>query len=259
MPDTAIEAPPLWMTALETRAAAELAGWRLSRPLLEKLRKGDSHPVLVLPGLAASDGSTANLRALLRQLEYRTYGWGLGANLGPTPKIVNGLRDRIDAILQRDQQPITVVGWSLGGIFGRVMARENPDHFRQVITLGSPFRMTPSDRSAASPMWESLSGLHDDELTDRMRTRERPPLPVPTTAIYSRTDGIVHWRACIEAKGPQSESVEVYGSHCGLGFNPAAAYVIADRLRRPAGEWKRFRAPPWALRAFPRPVHHRPS
>jgi pimeloyl-ACP methyl ester carboxylesterase len=258
MAEATIEAPPFWMTALESRAAVELAGWRLSRPLLERMRPGDGHPVLVLPGFTAADRSTASLRGLLRQLEYRTYGWGLGANLGPTPQIVAGLRQRIETIVEREQQPISVVGWSLGGIFGRVLARENPQSFRQVITLGSPFRMTPADRSAVSPMWESLSSLHSTELTDQLRTRDRPPLPVPTTAIYSRTDGIVSWRACIETKGPTSESVEVYGSHCGLGFNPAAAYVIANRLRQPVEEWRRFRSPVWALGAFPRAAHHRP-
>lgn len=254
----AIEAPPLWKTALEARAPIEYAGWNMSQPLLERLRKGDGHPVLVMPGFTAADRSTAKLRALLRELDYRTYGWGLGANIGPTPRIVEGIRRRVGNILEREQRPISIVGWSLGGIFGRVMARERPDDVRQVITLGSPFRMSPEDRSAASGVWDSLRELHDPVVVDLLADKQRSRLPVPTTAVYTRTDGIVHWKACIEEKSATTESVEVYGSHCGLGFNPAAALVIADRLAQPEGTWRRFRPPLWALAAFPRPAHHRP-
>lgn len=251
-------APPLWMTLLESRAALEYANWRALTPLLRRLPAGDGHPVLVLPGFTAADRSTARLRWLLRELGYRTYGWRLGANLGPTPNIVDGLHQRVDRIRAANgDQPITVIGWSLGGIFARVLARENPDYFRQVITLGSPFRMRMGDRSAVSHLWDSLAPLHDQQFLEAFAKHERPPLHMPTTSVYSRTDGVVNWRMCLETKSPISENVEVIGSHSGLGFNTAVAYVIADRLAQPVGEWRRFRSPLLLRALYPAAKNYR--
>lgn len=253
-------APPLWKTALESRAALEYAHWRIVHPLLRRLPKGDGHPVLVLPGFTAADRSTAQLRWLLRQLGYRTYGWRLGANLGPTHNIVRGLDRRVERIQRsNDGAPISLVGWSLGGIFARVLARKNPEHFRQVITLGSPFRTRLGDRSAVSALFDSLSPLHDKEFLESFQTDDRPPLHIPATSIYSRTDGVVSWRLCLEEKSPIAENVEVFGSHSGMGFNAAVAYVIADRLSRPIGDWRRFR-PPLMLRGlYPPAKNYQPD
>ena len=226
--------------------------------MLERLPKGDGHPVLVLPGFTAADGSTLQLRALLRRLGYRTYGWKLGNNLGPTPQIVRGLEQRINEISEKEGQPVSIIGWSLGGIYARDLARRFPDLVRQVITLGSPIRMNPGDPSAARRLWETLEPLHDRD-AQVFVSDDDDPLPVPSTAVYSRSDGVVHWRLCLEVKGPLSESVEVFGSHCGLGFNPSVAIVVADRLSRDVSEWKRFRPPLWALAAFPRPTHWKPA
>ena len=199
------------------------------------------------------------MRSLLRQLGYRTYGWKLGSNLGPTPKIVDGLEQRFRSIVERNDQPVSIVGWSLGGIYGRQLARHNPDQVRQVVTLGSPFRMRPGDRSAASPIWDSLSRVHDQEALAAMIAPDRPPLTVPTTSIYTRSDGIVRWSMCLESVGEQSENVEVLGSHCGLGFNPQVAMVVADRLATGPNDWRPFRPPSWAKSAFPPPADWEPG
>jgi pimeloyl-ACP methyl ester carboxylesterase len=246
-------------TALESRSALEYTLWNASRRLLEKLPHGDGHPVLVLPGFTAADGSTLQLRALLRRLGYRTYGWKLGNNLGPTPLIIRGLEKRLVEISDKEQQPVSIIGWSLGGIYARDLARQHPDLVRQVITLGSPIRMSPGDPSAASRLWETLQPLHDPSVSHRIGEPEHEQMPVPSTAVYTRSDGVVHWKMCLEAKSPTSESVEVLGSHCGLGFNPSVAIVVADRLSRDVGNWKRFRPPLWALGAFPRPTHWKPN
>ncbi len=251
--------PAKLYTVLESRSALEYTAWRASGRLLEKLPSGDGHPVLVLPGFTAADGSTLQLRALLRRLGYRTYGWKLGNNLGPTPQIVRGLQKRLLEISEKEQQPVSIIGWSLGGIYARDLARQHPDLVRQVITLGSPIRMSPGDPSAASRLWETLQPLHDPSTIGKIGEPEHEEMPVPSTAIYTRSDGVVHWKLCLEVKGPTSESVEVFGSHCGLGFNPSVAFVIADRLSRDVATWKRFRPPLWALGAFPRPTHWRPD
>lgn len=251
-------APARFFTALESRSALEYTTWNASRRLLERLPKGDGHPVLVLPGFTAADGSTLQLRALLRRLGYRTFGWKLGSNLGPTPHIVRGLETRLLEIAEKEQQPVTIIGWSLGGIYARDLARQHPDLVRQVITLGSPIRMTPGDPSAATRLWDTLQPLHDNDAVSRIGEQDEP-MPVPSTAIYTRSDGVVHWRLCLEVKGPQSESVEVFGSHCGLGFNTSVAIVVADRLARAPEAWKKFRPPVWAIGAFPRPTHWKPE
>nr|WHW29242.1 alpha/beta hydrolase [uncultured bacterium] len=246
------------MTALESRAALEYANWRLLLPLLRRLPAGDGHPVLVLPGFTAADRSTAQLRWLLRDLGYRTYGWRLGANLGPTPNIVQGLDDRVARIRKSNNDaPLTVIGWSLGGIYARVLARANPEHFRQVITLASPFRTRLGDRSAVSALWDSLAPLHDEEFLESLALGKRPPLHIPATSIYTRTDGVVSWKLCLETKSPIAENVEVFGSHSGMGFNTAVAYVIADRLCQTPGDWQRFRSPVLLRGLYPRPKNYR--
>ena len=247
------------MTMLESRAALEYTNWRTLSPLLRRLPAGDGHPVLVLPGFTAADRSTAQLRWLLRELGYRTYGWRLGANLGPTPNIVSGLSKRVDRIQRSNPgRPISLIGWSLGGIFARFLAREAPQHFRQVITLGSPFRTRIGDKSAVSALWDSLAPLHDQAFLESFATDDRPPLHIPATSVYTRTDGIVSWRLCLETKSPIAENVEVFGSHSGMGFNSSVAYVIADRLSQPIGEWKRFRSPLMLRALYPPAKNYRP-
>lgn len=259
IPENGASAPPLWMTVLESRAALEYANWRTLYPLLRRLPAGDGHPVLVLPGFTAADRSTAQLRWLLRQLGYRTYGWRLGTNLGPTPNIVEGLHRRVERIQRANPgEPISLIGWSLGGIFARVLARETPEDFRQVITLGSPFRTRIGDRSAVSGLWDSLAPLHDQDFLDSFETGDRPPLHIPATSIYSRTDGVVNWRLCLEAKSPIAENVEVFGSHSGMGFNTAVGYVIADRLAQQRGNWRHFRSPLLLRALYPSAKNYRP-
>ena len=248
----------MWLTMLESRAPLEYANWRLSQPLLKRLPRGDGHPVLVLPGFTASDRSTTQMRLLLRHLGYRTYGWRLGPNIGPTRHIVDGLAARVSKIGHHNPgQPISLIGWSLGGIFARYLASERPELFRQVITLGSPFNIRPGDTSAASPLWDSVSPLHDPSFLTRFEGKRQQPLEIPATSIYSRGDGVVRWQLCLESRGPMAENVQVIGSHSGLGVNTSVALVVTDRLAQPIGEWRHFRAPLWAKAAFPRPKSRR--
>jgi pimeloyl-ACP methyl ester carboxylesterase len=226
-----------------------------TRPVLERLPRGNGHPVLVMPGFSASDSSTVPLRGLLDKLGYRTYEWGLGLNMGPTPHIVEGIVKLLDRISDAEHEPVTIIGWSLGGIYARELARRDPSAVKQVITLGSPIQMITTDTSASTPKWESVRHLHDPVMERTARDSERPPLRVPDTSIYTRTDGIVHWETCLIESGPTSENIEVHGSHCGLGFNPSVAYVVADRLAQPLGTWNRFKSPILLRGLFPRPAN----
>jgi len=143
---------------------------------------------------------------------------------------------------------VSLVGWSLGGLYARYLARPMPEKVRNVITLGSPLQMSPGDRSSASNIVDRREHLFDPTFME-MADHERGPLPVPSTAVYTRTDGVVRWQACLDVTDETHENVEVRGSHAGLGFNPAVIYVVADRLGQPQDDWRPFHAPV-ALRAL---------
>jgi len=233
---------PLLLASEYPRAAAELGAFAATvAPLLARAPHGDGHRVLVLPGFTADDTSTRPLRWFLRRLEYRAYGWRLGLNLGPTDHVLDGLVNRF-ARVASDGERISLVGWSLGGIYARELAFLFPDQVRQVITMGSPFRIGDSEQSNASPLYDLLSTFHSDRAeTNRPPDEQRGPLPVPSTAVYTRCDGIVPWESTMEPDGPRRESIRVRGSHCGLGHNPAVLRIIADRLAQAPGSWAPYR------------------
>lgn len=210
-------------------------------PLLARGPRGDGHRVLVLPGFTADDRSTRPMRWFLRRLGYRPSGWRLGRNLGPTQRVLQGMAERFDA-LSADGAPISLVGWSLGGIYARELARLRPHQVRLVITMGSPFRLDLGGASNARGLYELIGAVQGDRVRiDRSQLTDRGPLPVPSTAIYTRTDGVVPWRSSMEPDGPQCESIEVRGSHSGLGHNPKVLQIVADRLAQPLGGWTPYR------------------
>lgn len=193
----------------EVRAGPELASFALTiGPLLVTSPRGDGHPVLVLPGLGADDVSTQPLRWFLARLGYDVHGWGLGRNGGFDRRVTDGL----DALLaaRHEGGPVSLVGWSLGGVHALQLARRRPDAVRSIITLGSP-----------------LARL------------AHPRVPIPTTSVYSRTDAIVPWRSSRLPERPHLDNVEVRGSHLGLGHNPQVLVVVADRLARAHGDGRR--------------------
>jgi pimeloyl-ACP methyl ester carboxylesterase len=251
--------PPAWMLqAMESRAVFEFGAFMAAAPWLRVLGRGDRHPVLVLPGFTADDRSTEPLRATLMASGYWTHAWRLGSNMGPTSRVMDGINARLVELHERHGRPVSLVGWSLGGIYARELARSHPQRVRQVITLGSPFRMVRSDRSSASWLFDRVSSSFAQDVL-RMTSREhlKPALQVPSTAIYTRTDGVVRWHTCIDEVSDRHENVEVYGSHSGLGWNPAALAVVLDRLAVPDGEWRRFRAPVLLRACYPRPASFR--
>ena len=233
------------------RAVGDYGALLATSPFLLAAPRGDGHPVLVLPGFLAEDSSTITLRTYLRTLGYDVHGWRLGRNVGPTQAILTGMAALVRDVHDRARQPISLVGWSLGGIFARELARSHPELVRDVVTLGSPFRLDDSADSRANGAFARYSARHVPAHALPNRRDLGKPIPVPSTAIYSRSDGIVPWQACTEVPGPRRESVRVYSSHLGLGHNPAALWVVADRLAQPAGEWRPFRAPALARRLFP--------
>jgi pimeloyl-ACP methyl ester carboxylesterase len=251
--DRSDDAPPLTLFLTEPgRALAELGLYFAALPALPALPQGDGHPVLVLPGLLADDTSTRALRAVLRRLGYAVYGWRLGRNIGPTAESVQGLRSCVSDLTQRHGRTVSLIGWSLGGIFAREQAREMPRSVRQVITLASPFRLARPDQTRVHQAFQRYSHLHVKHQALPLE-RDDGPLPVPATSVYSHLDGIVAWETCLDTTGPRAENIAVLASHLGIGHHPAAIYAVADRLAQAEGSWKPFRPPPALRPAFPRP------
>ena len=222
--DRAAHAPSLLLTLSEgPRVAASIGALALGAPWLAAAPRGDGHPVLVLPGLMASDASTAALRRFLKTLGYKAYKWHLGRNVGPTAAVRAELPVALARIAARNGAKVSVIGWSLGGIYARDLAHRHPQHVRQVITLASPYRLQNPAQSRAGNAFKRYSHLHVWEGdTDRMTGMSPQPLSVPSTSIYSRTDGIVAWQHCIEPPGIQTENIRVRTSHLGVGFDPPA-------------------------------------
>jgi len=253
--------PALPLAFLEPgRAIAEISLLQFGKVPLRFVPDGDGHPVLVCPGFMASDVSTAPLRSFLDSKNYDVHPWELGSNLGPGPdgRTVDNLVRRVESICSQTGRKVSVVGWSLGGALAREIAKRIPERIRQVITMGSPISGDVHSTNLAW-LYERVAGpiASPDEIDNYRRKLQEPPALVPSTAIFTKTDGVVAWRSCIEPKAPLTDNIEVYASHCGLGFNPFVYYAIADRLLLRKDKWKRFNrtATAWRRLAFPSSGH----
>jgi hypothetical protein len=221
-------------------------------PLLRLVPKGDGHSVLVLPGLVAADDSTGLLRRYLRYRGYDVHGWGQGRNLGPRPGVEQGMADRLKKLADDSGRKVSIVGWSLGGIYARQLAAAHADEIRSIITLGSPF-VGSGHATNAWRLYEVVSGRKSDD-SDPSWQSILPTPTMPTTSIYSRTDGVVAWQTSIEKVGPHSENIEVIASHLGLGAHPAVMYAVADRLAQPEEGWKPFDRSVFPGWIYPKPA-----
>jgi pimeloyl-ACP methyl ester carboxylesterase len=249
-----LQAPGPLLMMMEARAPWEYAAMLATAPWLNRLPVGDGHPVMVFPGLGASDMSTTPLRNFLRDRGYTPYAWKQGFNFGPRHGVLEGCRALVQTIAQRHQQRVSLVGWSLGGIYAREIAKEQPDNARCVITLGTPFTGHPRATNAWR-FYELVSGqaVTDHALQHQLRT----PPACPTTSIYSKTDGVVAWQCSINEAAPHTENIEVHASHVGMGMNPLALFAIADRLAQDPKRWQKFDVK-GARKWFYKVTHHSP-
>jgi pimeloyl-ACP methyl ester carboxylesterase len=239
--------PSLLLLLAEARALLELNASLLLSPLLLRAPRGDGHPVLALPGFLAGDLSMAPMRRYLTQLGYDAHAWNLGRNLGGVSSKRSALRDLLAGIHATTGRKVSIIGWSLGGLYARDLALQMPDKVRSVITLGSPFA-NDVRATNATRLYEALSGEKVDDNPELTKALAGD-LPVPATSIYSRTDGIVNWRTSLVRPSATAENIEVHlASHIGLGVNAAALWAIADRLAQPDGQFRPFdRSGPFAI------------
>jgi pimeloyl-ACP methyl ester carboxylesterase len=251
---SALEAPSRALLLLEGRAVQEFGAFLGALPLLSLAPRGDGHPVIVFPGLVSSDTATRPLRSFLASKGYAVSGWGQGRNLGLRPGVRERMLDLVVETADRHGKKVSLVGWSLGGLYARQLAKMLPDRVRSVVTLGSPFAGHPRSTNAWR-IYEMASGHSADETADADfggSLAQTPP--VPTTAVFSRTDGVCAWQGCIETPGAQAENIEVDGSHCGLGHHPAVVFAVADRLAQADGAWAPFHRRGWRSLVYPDPA-----
>ena len=242
-----MKAPGAFLLALEGRAPWELGATLATWPVLRRAGRGDGHSVVVFPGLAASDITTLPLRTFLLDRGFRPHGWNLRFNFGPRAGVLEASLERVRKLRRESGRKVSLVGWSLGGLFAREVAKLAPEDVRCVITLGSPFTGNPRANNAWR-FYELVSGhrLDDDAAIGRVRVTP----PVPTTSIFSRSDGIVAWQCCLQQAEERAESIEVHACHLGLGMPPAAWYAVADRLAQREGKWRPFHRRGWREWAY---------
>ncbi len=243
--------PSLGLLMAEVRGIFEFNASLLLSPLLMRAPRGDGHPVLTFPGFLAGDLSMAPMRRYLRELGYDAHAWKMGRNIGGFLRMRALLRDRLAEIHNAAGRKVSIVGWSLGGVYARDLALQAPEMVRCVVTLGSPF--TGDVRATnARRLYEALSGERVEPQSE-LRKAVGGDLLVPATSIYSRTDGVVNWQTSLLRPSDTAENIEVrLASHLGLGVNAAVLWAIADRLAQAEGQFRQFdRSGPFAIAYAP--------
>ncbi len=179
------------------------------------------------------------MRGLLDSLGYEAHGWGMGRNMRIDNAREAAMHDLVRRISDDAGRKVSIVGWSLGGVFAREIAKAMPERVRLVISLGSPIS-NDRNHSNARRLFEYLNGKNPEPIREgRFHDLGEAP-PVPTTSILTKSDGVVAWRGSVQKPSPMTENIEIHASHIGLGVNPLAMVAIADRLSQAEGQWKPF-------------------
>lgn len=226
-----IPAPPLFNVILETRAIAEWTSMFWLYPFIPKHKSKRAKPVLLMPPYLGNDNSTTFMRKYLKSLGFKTYKWELGVNM-INSKSLPKLIEKLDEIFDKHQEKVSLVGWSGGGIFAKIIANRYPDKVEQLITIGSPVWGV---KNMKTPIVKTLEFVRGAKLRERNEKfiKELEVIPqVPITCIYTKTDGLIPWKNCMEAETYRDDikNVEVFGSHCGMGANATVLLTVANAL-----------------------------
>lgn len=227
-----VSKPSLIDILSEVRAPFEFASIALNVPALSKAPRGEGQAVMLVPGYLTDDYSMRPLGAYLKYLGYDVYYTQMGRNMGKVNTDMIRLGDRVESISQDlDGQKVSLIGWSLGGVLTREVARLYPDVVHQVLTLGTPIVGGPKFTSVGKK-YAKLNNIDLEAFELDVHQRNSIGLTQPITSIYSKSDGVVGWQASIDTYNQQAVNLEVTGSHMGLGVNPKVWLMIADVLGR---------------------------
>lgn len=232
-------APALGLLATEPLRA--MLDYFASRVATLPVPDGDGHPIVVYPGLGGGALATSHLRSFLKDCGFAVHDWGGGVNTGPEGVFDDWLQPheaRVRELHREHARAVSLIGWSLGGVYAREIAKRCPGCVRQVITLATPFAALARGNHAGTVF--KLLNREKTHLPAGLEARIRECPPVPTTSVYSKSDGIVCWRGCIEKATATAESVEVHASHLGMVTHPQVLRIVANRLAQPEGRWEPF-------------------
>ena len=240
--------PHILHSATEWRALFEIASLTYLWPALLAAPRGDGHPVLLLPGFMGDEGSLVALKTFLASRGYAVETWGLGRNVGFQSRHATALEQKIRYLCHQTGRKVSLVGWSLGGVFALYGAHRASECVRSVITLGSPVSVdaegskSPAFVKAMYRVIAHPMGPNAHVMQPRVKKmREMQPPPVPMSCLYSISDGVVPApEATIVGDDALHENIRVQGSHTGLGFNAMVMLVVADRLAQPEAGWRPF-------------------
>ena len=226
-----IPPPPLFNVLLETRAVTEWTSMFWLYPFIPKHKSKKSKPILLMPPYLGNDNSTIFVRKYLKSIGFKTYKWDLGVNM-INSKSLPKLIEKLDEIYEKHQEKVSLVGWSGGGIFAKIIANRYPEKVEQLITIGSPVWGV---KNMKTPIVKTLEFVRGAKLRERNLKfiKELEEIPtVPITCIYTKTDGLIPWKNCMEAETFRDDikNVEVFGSHCGMGANATVLLTVANAL-----------------------------
>ncbi|MCA0133542.1 alpha/beta fold hydrolase [Winogradskyella alexanderae] len=226
-----IPLPPLFNMVMESRSLIEWSSIYALYPFIPKRIKGDGRPVLLVPPYLGDDFSTSFVRKYLKSLGFTTYKWQLGFNMVKSHYIPR-LEEKLADIYEEHQQKVSIVGWSGGGIFAKIMANRHPDQIEQIITIGSPVWGVMDMKTPVYGVLEFFRGKSLKERNERFLAELEPVPQLPVTCIYTKTDGLIPWKHCMEAATLRKDikNIEVFGSHSGLGANVSVLLVTANML-----------------------------
>jgi pimeloyl-ACP methyl ester carboxylesterase len=222
--------PSRLATLLEIRAPLDWATVLLRAPQLALAPRGDGRPVMLLPGYGTDESSMRPLGRYLRFLGYDVYDWHLGRNRGEVDSDTRRIGERVKELHEGlGGAPVTLIGWSLGGVIARETARLFEPYVREVITLGTPIIGGPK-YTAGARRYARAANIDLDAFEVEVHERNSMGIRQPVTSIYSRWDGVVGWRASIDIYNRQARNIRVNSSHFGIGAHGRVWRLIADIL-----------------------------
>lgn len=226
-----IPKPPLFNMLLETRSVLEWASIYAIYPFIPKRIEGNGRPVLLIPPYLGDDYATSFVRRYLKSLGFTTYKWEMGFNMVKSHYIPR-LEEKLDDIYGAHGEKVSLVGWSGGGIFAKIMANRHPKQVEQIVTIGSPIWGVMDMKTPVYGILEFFRGSSLKERNKRFLEELEPIPKVPVTCIYTKTDGLVPWKHCMEAESYSDtiKNIEVFGSHSGLGANASVLMITANAL-----------------------------
>ena len=241
MDKSQIKIPSVGRFLLEPLGLLEILNNRASQSILKGLSNGNGELVVLIPGFGTGDVLTSLLRNYLKSKNFNVYGWDCGINWKYSEEIEEKFIHKLNELTEKHQQKVTLVGYSLGGVTARIIANRIPNKIKQVIIVGTPIQKINGQNNLEFIYPLLMMGEKIEDFNPVWVKEIATVLPMPSTSIYSKKDGIVPWQNCMDWEtGPTTENVEIFSSHLAMFTTPCTWYIIVDRLLQAEDNWQLF-------------------